>query len=65
METADILLNVDSLSRIGQYRGKTFVIKYGGSIMNNIDAQEAFIKDISQFINIGINIVIVHGAAQK
>lgn len=65
METSDILFNVDSLSRIDQYRGKTFVIKYGGSIMNNIDAQEAFMKDISQLINIGINVVIVHGGGPE
>ena len=65
MENSDILLNADSLSRIGQYRGKTFVIKYGGSIMNNITAQEAFIKDVSKFIDIGINIVIIHGGGPE
>ncbi len=44
-----------------EFRGKTFVIKFGGSIMKNEAAKEAFIQDIVLMEHLGINIVIVHG----
>jgi acetylglutamate kinase len=65
MKNSDILLNADSLSRIDQYKGKTFVIKYGGSIMDNLTAQDAFIEDVSKFVEAGIRIVIVHGGGPE
>jgi acetylglutamate kinase len=51
----------NGLKYLGQYRGKTFVIKYGGSIMKNLAAREAFIRDIGSLRDAGISIVIVHG----
>lgn len=65
MNKSNSSLNVDTLNHISQFKGKTFVIKYGGSIMDDVTAQEAFIRDISEFINIGINIVIVHGGGPE
>lgn len=56
-------ISIDMLSHIG--KNKTFVIKYGGSIMNNVSAQEAFIQDISILKSLGINIVIVHGGGPE
>jgi acetylglutamate kinase len=50
---------------ISDYKNKTFVIKYGGSILNNADAQRAFIDDIIIFKNLGINIVLVHGGGPE
>ncbi|MCG8686728.1 MAG: acetylglutamate kinase, partial [Desulfobacterales bacterium] len=44
---------------------KTFVIKFGGSIMKNEEAKKAFIKDIVLMKLIGINLVIVHGGGPK
>jgi len=52
---------IESLPYIMEFRGKTFVIKFGGSIMNNEAAKEAFIQDIVLMEHLGINIVIVHG----
>lgn len=58
-------ISIDMLSHIGKNKNKTFVIKYGGSIMNNVSAQEAFIQDISILKSLGINIVIVHGGGPE
>lgn len=55
----DIL--IEALPYIKKFTGKTFVIKYGGSIMKNMDAQKAFIEDVVLLKLVGINIVIVHG----
>ncbi|KAJ49530.1 acetylglutamate kinase [Clostridium tetanomorphum] len=47
------------------FKGKTFVIKYGGSIMENKFSQEAFFQDILALNRAGINIVIVHGGGPE
>ena len=43
------------------YKGKTVVIKYGGSITNDIEATDAFMEDIAVLRNIGAKVVVVHG----
>ncbi|WP_410170908.1 acetylglutamate kinase [Clostridium felsineum] len=55
----------ETLSELKKYKGKTFVIKYGGSIMKNKKAEDAFIKDIKYLRKVGINIVIVHGGGPE
>ncbi|QGU93931.1 acetylglutamate kinase [Clostridium bovifaecis] len=47
------------------FKGKTFIIKYGGSIMNNKSAQKAFFEDVAKMKLAGINIVIVHGGGPE
>ena len=37
---------IEALPYIKTFSGKTFVIKYGGSIMSNERAKKAFIEDI-------------------
>ena len=58
-------LNIETFLQINKYKGKTFVIKYGGSIMNNIKAQDAFVKDLLLLTSIGIKVVIVHGGGPE
>jgi N-acetylglutamate kinase (EC 2.7.2.8) len=58
-------LSINLLPKIRKYRGKTFVIKYGGSIMENQEAQRAFLNDAALLSAIGINIVIVHGGGPE
>lgn len=58
-------ISIDILPYIGKNKNKTFVIKYGGSIMNNITAQKAFIQDVSILKSFGINIVLVHGGGPE
>lgn len=60
-----ISLDVDPLPYMKKFVGKTFVIKYGGSIMKNKSAAKAFIEDIVYMKQLGINIVIVHGGGPE
>lgn len=46
---------------IKEYTNKIFVVKYGGSIMENKEAQKAFLADVSLLKAHGVKIVIVHG----
>ncbi len=43
------------------FKGKTMVIKYGGSITTDIEATDAFMEDIAVLRDIGAKVVIVHG----
>lgn len=43
------------------FKGKTVVIKYGGSITNDIEATDAFMKDIAVLKGIGAKVAVVHG----
>ena len=52
---------IEALPYIQEFSGKTFVIKYGGSIMNHEESKKAFIEDVAILKWVGINIVIVHG----
>lgn len=59
IEKAEILL--EALPFIRNFRGKTFVIKYGGNAMDKADLRDAFAQDVIMLKYIGINPVIVHG----
>nr|QCI06005.1 acetylglutamate kinase [Delesseria sanguinea] len=52
---------IDILPFIKQYSGCTFVIKYGGSAMQNVLLQSEVIKDICFLYSMGIKVVLVHG----
>lgn len=58
-------LNIEDFLQINKYKGKTFVIKYGGSIMDNETAQDAFVEDLLLMTSIGIKIVIIHGGGPE
>lgn len=55
----------DALQYMNNYKGKTFVIKYGGSIINNKIAQQAFYSDVAELKKLGVNIIIVHGGGPE
>ncbi|MGA2748405.1 MAG: acetylglutamate kinase [Verrucomicrobiota bacterium] len=61
---ADVLL--EALPYLRRYRGKTFVIKYGGSFMDspNAAAREAVARDIVFLAAAGIHPVVVHGGGK-
>jgi acetylglutamate kinase len=54
-----------SPSYINEYKGKTFVIKYGGSIMEDENAKKCFFQDIAFLKKLGANLVIVHGGGKR
>jgi len=62
IQKADILL--EALPYIRKFKGKTFVIKYGGSAMVDESLRESFARDVVLLKLVGINPVIVHGGGK-
>ena len=63
IEKAKIL--IEALPYIQTFRGKTFVIKYGGSAMSDEALKQSFTQDVVLMRYIGINPVIVHGGGPQ
>jgi acetylglutamate kinase len=55
---------VEALPYIQKFRGQTFVIKYGGSAMENEEAVDRLLRDIVFLEAVGINPVLVHGGGK-
>jgi len=62
IERAGVL--VEALPYLQSFRGKTMVIKYGGSAMEEPTLVESVLRDIVFLENVGINPVIVHGGGK-
>ncbi len=63
IEKAKVL--IEALPYIRQFYGKTLVIKYGGSAMEDEGLKRSFALDIVLLKYIGINPVIVHGGGPQ
>ncbi|MDN5332331.1 MAG: acetylglutamate kinase [Tepidanaerobacteraceae bacterium] len=63
IKKAEIL--VKALPYIQEFHGKTFVIKYGGSAMENGELEHIVMKDIVLLKLVGINPIVVHGGGPK
>lgn len=61
---AEVLL--EALPYIHDFRGSTFVVKYGGSFMDDPDptGRTRVAHDIAFFAAVGINVVVVHGGGK-
>lgn len=55
----------EALPYMRRYAGKTFVIKYGGHAMGDVDLAQFFARDIVLLKQVGINPVIVHGGGPQ
>lgn len=55
---------IEALPYIQKFRGKTFVIKYGGAAMEEDQIVERFLKDVVFLEAVGINPVVVHGGGK-
>jgi len=55
---------VEALPYIQKFRGQTFVIKYGGSAMEDEQQVERLLRDVVFLEAVGINPVIVHGGGK-
>ncbi|MGA2444565.1 MAG: acetylglutamate kinase [Opitutaceae bacterium] len=64
--TAKARVLLEALPYIQDFRGSIFVVKYGGSFMDDPDpairSRVAF--DIAFFVAVGINVVVVHGGGK-
>lgn len=64
--TAKAKVLLEALPYIQDFRGSTFVVKYGGSFMDDPDpaARTRVAHDIAFFAAVGINVVVVHGGGK-
>jgi acetylglutamate kinase len=63
IEKAKIL--IEAMPYIQNFRGKTFVIKYGGNAMIDEALKQGFAQDVVLMRYIGINPVVVHGGGPQ
>ena len=63
VKKADVLL--EALPYLQSFRGKTFVIKYGGSALSNPALRRAVLQDIVFLSVAGIRPVLVHGGGPE
>jgi acetylglutamate kinase len=70
MELADIIAKakvlLEALPYIQDFRGSIFVVKYGGSFMDDPDSavRMSVATDIAFLAAVGINVVVVHGGGK-
>ncbi len=55
---------IEALPYIQEFRGHTFVIKYGGAAMEDEHIVEKFLRDVVFLEAVGINPVLVHGGGK-
>ncbi len=56
---------IEALPYIKRFRGKTFVIKYGGHAMTTQELRESFAQEVVLLDLVGINPVVVHGGGPQ
>src|SRR6201996_3148711 len=64
--TAKARVLLEALPYIQDFRGSTFVVKYGGSFMDDPDpvGRTRVAYDIAFLAAVGINVVVVHGGGK-
>ncbi len=55
----------EALPYIRRFRGKTFVVKYGGHAMVDEELKSSFARDICLLHYVGIRVVVVHGGGPQ
>ncbi len=55
---------IEALPFIQKFRGQLFVIKYGGSAMDDDNVVERFLRDVVFLEAVGINPVLIHGGGR-
>jgi acetylglutamate kinase len=60
---AEVLM--EALPYMRRFRGKTFVIKYGGNAMVDEELKVSFAQDMVLLKHVGINPVVVHGGGPQ
>jgi len=55
---------IEALPYVQEYRGKTVVIKYGGSAMEDDHIVERMLRDVVFLEAVGINPIVIHGGGK-
>ena len=61
----DISLLKQSLPYLREYRGKTFVVKFGGDIIGEMGNFANLASDLSLLYEFGIRIIVIHGGGPQ
>ena len=61
MNLENFSFSSETLSLVNKYVGSTIVIKYGGSVMKDLDLQLKIVQDIAILSSLGIKVILVHG----
>jgi acetylglutamate kinase len=56
---------IEALPYIQQFEKKTFVIKYGGAVMQDEELKSMVAQDVTLLRKIGIEVVVVHGGGKE
>src|SRR6187399_1580895 len=56
---------IEALPFIQKFRGQLFVIKYGGSAMEDPQVVERFLRDVVFLEAVGINPILIHGGGKS
>ncbi|MDR1257418.1 MAG: acetylglutamate kinase, partial [Spirochaetaceae bacterium] len=56
---------IEALPHIRALRGRTIVVKYGGSAMINSELKKSVIEDIVFMAAVGIRVALVHGGGPE
>jgi acetylglutamate kinase len=56
---------IEALPYIQQFENKTFVIKYGGAVMQDEELKSMVAQDVTLLRKIGIEVVVVHGGGKE
>ena len=56
---------IEALPYIQQFEGATFVIKYGGAVMQDEALKSMVAQDVTLLRKIGIEVVVVHGGGKE
>ena len=65
MKVEDIGLLKEALPYIRRYKGKTFLIKLGGNLIQEPNIIDEMAQDLSLIYQIGIKIIIIHGGGPQ
>src|SRR5277367_3610461 len=57
-------VRAEALPFVQKFRGQLFVIKYGGSAMEDEQVVERFLRDVVFLEAVGINPVVIHGGGK-
>ena len=63
LEIATVL--TEALPYIQRFKGKTFVVKYGGNAMTDETLKYSFARDIVLMKLVGMNPIVVHGGGPQ
>lgn len=61
----DVTTLIEALPYIQKYKGKTFVVKLGGELVERTDALASIAADLTLLDHVGVRIVVVHGGGPQ